>query len=136
MKKIMIDTSFFYALIDKKDKNHNPAKLFLKNNKFPLITTSYIFDELITIIRYDFGHGLAVNIGEKINASELCYVLQISEDDLRAAWETFCEYDDQDFSYTDCTTFALMKRLKIKEVASFDCHFDVIGFTNLVYETV
>lgn len=132
MRRIFVDTGFFYALIDQKDINHPKAKNFLKNNRFPLVTTNFVFDELLTIVRYDFGHAQAVKLGEKLRASKLCSIFCINRDDEEKAWEVFCKYSDQDFSYTDCTSFAVMNRLNTKEVASFDHHFTIIGFINRI----
>jgi len=35
---------------------------------------------------------------------------------------------DQDFSFTDCTSFALLSRLRIQEAFAFDHHFWAAGF--------
>ena len=47
------------------------------------------------------------------------------------AWEIFKKYFDKDFSFTDCTSFAVMKIRKISEVFSFDKHFEQYGFKRL-----
>jgi predicted nucleic acid-binding protein len=42
-------------------------------------------------------------------------------DDIRAtAWQIFVRYDDQLFSFTDCTSFALMRSLGIGDAFTFD----------------
>jgi predicted nucleic acid-binding protein len=38
-------------------------------------------------------------------------------------WALFQKYDDKDWSYTDCATLALARRLNIGKVFSFDHHF-------------
>jgi hypothetical protein len=35
----------------------------------------------------------------------------------------FRQYEDKGFSFTDCTSFALMERLAINTVFAFDDHF-------------
>jgi predicted nucleic acid-binding protein len=49
------------------------------------------------------------------------------------ALEIFTKYSDQDFSYTDCTSFIIMESLKIKEVLAFDRHFtfEKFGFKQI-----
>ena len=44
------------------------------------------------------------------------------------AWAIGQRYPDQDFSLTDRTSFALMERLQIHDVASFDTDFAVYRF--------
>ncbi|MGQ9825653.1 MAG: type II toxin-antitoxin system VapC family toxin [Desulfotomaculales bacterium] len=41
------------------------------------------------------------------------------------------KYSDQNFSFTDCTSFVLMERLGVKEAAAFDARFEAAGFVRL-----
>lgn len=126
---IFVDTSAFYALIDRDERHHDAATQFLKANSSPLVTSEYVFDEAVTLVRYDFGYTTALTLGERLRASALCTVLPLDPGDLDTAWETFRRYKDQDFSFTDCTSFALMARLSIREAFTFDHHFWTAGFT-------
>jgi predicted nucleic acid-binding protein len=47
-------------------------------------------------------------------------VICLTEHDLEAAWHTINAYADQSFSFTDCTTFSIMERLRISDVFTFD----------------
>ncbi len=131
MNLLFADTSFFYALAYKKDPHHQNAKKLLNSLEAPLITSNYVFDELITILRYDFSHEAAVHYGQSILSSKFCSIARVSREDEEAAWDIFLKYSDQKFSFTDCTSFAVMKRLDLKEVACFDVHFDTAGFIRL-----
>ena len=44
----------------------------------------------------------------------------LMEDARVAAWELFVRYADQRFSFTDCTSFALMRAIGIAEAFTFD----------------
>ena len=46
----------------------------------------------------------------------------------REAMEIFEKYSDQDFSFTDCTSFVLARRESVDEVFTFDRHFAMFGF--------
>ena len=48
--------------------------------------------------------------------------------DLEVAWEIGNSWHDQDFSIVDRTSFAVMRRLGIDNVASLDDHFSVFRF--------
>ncbi|MFA7234316.1 MAG: hypothetical protein WC076_09405 [Terrimicrobiaceae bacterium] len=39
--------------------------------------------------------------------------------------------DDHAFSFTDCTSFAVMRRLGLVEAATSDSHFQAAGFRPL-----
>jgi|LGVF01.1.fsa_nt_gb hypothetical protein len=42
-------------------------------------------------------------------------------------FKDFVQYCDKNFGFTDCTSFALMKRIVITEVFAFDEHFKQYG---------
>lgn len=52
----------------------------------------------------------------------------VSPADLETAWQIGLAYADQDFSMVDCTSFAVMRRLGIECVASFDHHFAIFRY--------
>ena len=53
---------------------------------------------------------------------------RVSESVWNEAWALFREYDDKDFSFTDCTSFVVMGQPKLSDVFGFDHHFEQIGF--------
>jgi uncharacterized protein len=130
-----VDTSAFYALADKGDVNHRRASSTLKTlsrNRTPLVTTSEVFAETITLARYRIGHLAAVKVGEKLLASSWCRIVDVSEQIRQAGWQIFVQYDDQSFSFTDCTSFAVMRGMAISEAFTFDRRdFAAAGFTVL-----
>ena len=51
--------------------------------------------------------------------------------DLDAAWQLFSERSDQRLSVTDCTSFAVMTRLKLGTAIALDQDFKAMGWTVL-----
>lgn len=51
--------------------------------------------------------------------------------DLDAAWSLFSERRDQRLSVTDCTSFAVMTRLKLDTAIALDQDFKAMGWTVL-----
>jgi predicted nucleic acid-binding protein len=131
MRQIFVDTSFWYAHAFAGDIHHQEAVAFLNRTPAPLVTSNFVFAELMTILRYDFGHQVAVKYGKHLRESKICTPIRLSAEDEETAWALFLKYSDQNFSFTDCTSFALMRRLGIKEAAAFDSHFDTAGFIRL-----
>ena len=134
---IFVDTSAFLAIINKKDNNHVAATQFLeeiKNGKIrikKIITSDYIIDETLTRIRYSVGHKEAVEWGNDILASKVIEKIGIDKELFGSAWELFQTYEDKKLSFTDCTSFALMKKKDIKKAFSFDEDFKRLGFVLL-----
>ena len=119
---IFTDTSAWYAYIDKSDKNHMAAVELVKTLKHPLITSNYIFDETLTLIKLRMGHEVAANLGQKLWNQEVTGLVRITKQDESRAWKTFIKYNDKAFSFTDCTSFVIMERLKINTAFAFDDH--------------
>ena len=123
------DTGAWIALADKKDQHHQNAKeaynVILSRN-ISLITTDYVFDETVTWLRYKIGHGIATDWGQKLLSSCMIEIVQIHDTYLRLAWDIFQKYSDQKFSFTDCTSFAVMKELGLDTAFGFDDHFRIM----------
>jgi predicted nucleic acid-binding protein len=47
-----------------------------------------------------------------------------------AAFTIFKQYADKDFSFTDCTSFSIMKSLNLNKAFAFDKHFEQYGNFN------
>jgi len=128
--KLFVDTSAWYALNDRDDQYQKQAveKLSrIKSERVELITSDYIFDESVTLISLRVGHSKAVTFGDAIMKSRVASMVLVSDDVRLAAFELFRKYADKDLSFTDCTSFALMKRLKLKKAFTFDSHFQQVG---------
>jgi predicted nucleic acid-binding protein len=131
---IFVDTSAFLAIVNEKDNNHIDAKMFLdeiKNGKVrvkKIITSDYIIDETLTRIRYSAGHKEAVKWGKDILASRVVEKIEVGKELFELAWEIFETYKDKKLSFTDCTSFAFMKKRGVEKVFSFDKDFENMGF--------
>ena len=128
MKRLFVDTGAWYALVDKNDPDHKSAEHFLRNNKIPLLTTNFVFDETITLIRSRLGWNISKEFGQRLKDSRFVSLIAVKDEDEEKAWEIFLKYKDKDFSYTDCTSFAVMERLKLDAAFSFDSHFQTMKF--------
>lgn len=129
---LFIDTSAFLALEDESDKHHKEAfqfrHEFLVEGHYPLITTSYILDETLTLIRSRLGIKASIDFSKAIRRSKILKILSVSKEIEQKALDLFEAYDDKDFSFTDCVSFVVMREMGIEEAFAFDRHFDQMGF--------
>jgi len=121
---IFVDTGAWYALLDKNDSDHTAAVKFKDSLTHSLITTNYVADEIITLTKNRLGYGVAVEIGEKLWNELIATLVRVTSQDEKKAWEILVKHRDKGFSFTDCTSFAVMDRLGIIEAFAFDEHFD------------
>ncbi len=128
---VFLDTSFFKAAIDPKDDFYTQAKGILnklQKDKVNLITSNYVLDESFTLIRKRCGKEMVDEFRKDLSKSALVTtIIRVTIADEANAWEWFL-LDWSNLSFTDCTSFALMKRLEITRVATFDKHFERAGF--------
>ena len=74
------------------------------------------------------SHTKAVTFKISIDQSPILIQKSISDEIRKSAWDIFLKYSDQELSFTDCTSFALMKNLGLKKAFTFDSHFLILGF--------
>lgn len=123
-KRIFIDTSAFLALGDESDRHHEEAVLFrdqeLLLQNYELITTSYILDETLTLIRNRLGIPASIDFSKKIRQSQIVRVLSVPKEVEEKALDLFERYDDKTFSFTDCVSFVVMQGMGIRAAFAFD----------------
>jgi len=125
------DTSGWCALLDSSDQNHpGAAKLWreISGATAKIYTSDYVLDETITLIRRKIGHGPAVQFIRSIMASRIVEILRVTEAAWQDAWQMFEKQRDKDYSFTDCTSFVLMKQNGLSRSFAFDRHFTQAGF--------
>ena len=120
---IFVDTGAWYAGVVPDDVNHQTARQWLDGNTQSLLTTDYVVDETLTLLKMRGYAPLALDMGEALFAGELADIVLITEDDIQQAWRTFQQFRDKDWSFTDCTSKVVMERLQISQAFSFDHHF-------------
>jgi hypothetical protein len=129
--RLFVDTSAWLALNNKNDQYHDEAVSKItkvRQQKIQLVTSEYVFNESVTIIRYRISHRAAVAFGDALISSNVASIEDITDEERLKAWVLFKKYRDKDLSFTDCTSFALMVKLKLQKAFSFDDHFKQVGF--------
>jgi len=129
--RLFVDTSAWLALNDRNDQYHGEAvsrSAKIKQQKIQLVTSEYVLDESITIIRYRVSHRAAVIFGDALMSSTIVSIEDIADVERLKAWALFKKYGDKELSFTDCTSFALMMKLGLQKAFAFDDHFKQIGF--------
>ena len=104
------------------------AKRFLEANRRPLLLTDYVLDETVTLIQARLSHANAVRFMDGILASPRVQLLYLTETDVQATVTLFRRYEDKTWSFTDCASFLVMRRLSLDTAFAFDEHFRQAGF--------
>lgn len=134
MNGLFIDTSAWLAIINSRDKRHKPAvEIYpqLLREYDVVITTNHILAESYELIRRRLGHTKATDFLSQLFQSPRLRIIYATRELEIEAIKLLEIYNDQDFSYIDAVSFALMQELNIKAAFAFDGHFVIVGFTTL-----
>ena len=93
-----------------------------------MFTSNHIIDETLTLLARRAGYGFAAERAERIYSSQILDVVFSGRDDETEAFRLFRKFSDLQISFTDCVSFAIMKRRKIRTAFTFDRRFADAGF--------
>jgi predicted nucleic acid-binding protein len=135
MQRIFMDANGWIALNNSRDQFHQEAQKLnrkLLKQKHHYITSNFVLDEAYTGLLMKVGHFAAVDFGERIRNSKVTTIIHISDEIEDSAWQFFKQYSDKFFSFTDCTSFVIMRLLNLSDAFTNDHHFAQAGFAILL----
>ncbi|HMF99411.1 MAG TPA: PIN domain-containing protein [Vicinamibacterales bacterium] len=93
-----------------------------------LVTTDFVVDETLTLLRFRLGPAATNAWWQQIDGSARLRWERVDNDRFERARNLFFQYRDKDLSFTDCTSFAIMRELRVTTVITTDDHFRQVGF--------
>ncbi len=129
---IFVDTGGWFAATVPMDPDHTAAARWLAQNAQRLVTTDYVVDETLTLLKARGQYRRTLTLGEHLFDGTLATVYYLTEDDLRAAWHTFIRFSDKEWSFTDCTSKVVIERFGLTHAFAFDTHFRQFGSVAVV----
>ena len=130
-REVFVDTSAWIAVSDGGDKYHPAARVAyqrLISDRCIFLTTNLVVAEAYIIIRRTGGHAQAIRLLRSLRGSPRLQRVW-SDASLESQAEAILErHTDQDFSFTDAVSFAVMQERGIEEAFTFDRHFATLGF--------
>jgi predicted nucleic acid-binding protein len=131
VKALFVDTPGWLACADSADPAHarsRAARDQALELGQPLLTTDFVVDETLTLIRLRLGIDAAETWWRQIDESSRLRWERVDSERFNKARDLFFQYRDKAFSFTDCTSFVIMRELRLTHVISTDRHFRQMGF--------
>lgn len=128
---IFLDTGAFLGKFIERDQYHLPAAKCWKEieKSYPLLYTSnFVIDETLTLLSRRVGYSFASKVAHLLYKSSQLTILRPSQEDELEAIKSFEKLADQEVSFTDCISYALMRRNNLTHVFTFDRHFKLWKF--------
>ena len=134
MKALFLDTGYVIALEAVDDQHHLDADKHWSNLLKalpPLVTTTYVINEVATFFNRRNRHAKAVEIVNRLISSSSVQLIHVGEKLFDQSWEYFKKHPDKMYSLTDCISFVTMEEMGIEAALTFDRHFIQAGFKKL-----
>ena len=131
MKGVFVDTAGWMACANEADPAHRRAceerDAALEAGSI-LVSTDYVIDETLTLIRVRLSLPAAEAWWEQVEGSSRVRWESIDVTRAEKARHVFFRHRNKSYSFTDCTSFVVMKELKLKQALTTDRHFRQMGF--------
>ena len=131
MRALFVDTAGWMACADAADPAHARAcasRDDALSSGLLLVTTDSVADETLTLLRMRLGLAAAEAWWSLAEASTRLKWQWIDLDRADKARGLFFRHRDKDYSFTDCTSFVVMRELRLKQALTTDRHFRQMGF--------
>jgi len=129
---IFVDSGGWFSLVVTSDPNHARVLAVIDEAIDSLITTDYVVDETLTLLRARGEVRRAIELGHQFFEGDLSSVHRITDIELLRAWHIFRDYSDKGWSFTDCTSKAVIESYNIATAISFDRHFSQFGTVQIL----
>lgn len=128
---IFVDSGAFVARHLPRDQHHAAALAGwdqLARRGWRCLTTSFVVDETVTLLARRAGARFAADRARAMLTSERLTIVRPTADDEMVALDILEKFEDKDFSFTDCISFATMRARDVRRAFAFDRHFREAGF--------
>ena len=124
---VFVDTSYFIARMQASDQWH-AAAVAADDPTYDLVTSNDVVNETISLLRARGFVSLALDFLREIRAGGDIHVVYVDAGIQAEAWDLYARFAGIGSSGVDCTSFATMRRLGIRQAFTFDKHFRAAGF--------
>jgi uncharacterized protein len=123
---IFVDSTIWFAAATARDHDNARAKSILRST-WDHVTTDHVLIETWLLLNSRYRRDIAEQFWYQIQHGGVSIEI-VTMGDLEVAWTIGMAFPDQAFSIVDRTSFAVMERLGIVQVASFDNDFAVYRY--------
>ena len=129
-RAVFVDTSAYFAVADRRDDRFGEAAAALRRMTLSgetLVTTNYVVAEAHALFVNRLGRDAGARYLRSVESGATTIVVP-THDDERRARDIIYTHTDKSYSLTDALSFAVMQRLGITRVFTFDSDFERFGF--------
>ena len=125
------DTSFWFGLQERGDARHAQARALVARGVGRVVTTNNVIGETWTLLRRRSGHPAAVGFLDRLGALPDLEIVHVDEAVEKDAWRWLRARPEREYSFVDATSFAVMRKRRIREALAIDGDFNAAGFVEV-----
>lgn len=131
MSAILVDTSFYVALLSPRDQHHAAAAKVAGSLRRPLVVTEFVLLELANAFSATEARRRLPALWDFLKADPAVTIVPASSELLARGFSRFANRLDKEWSLTDCISFVVMDDRGLTEALTSDHHFEQAGFSTL-----
>ena len=128
------DTSFWIALIDRRDAYHSKATEWSLKISGNIVTSEAVLLETANTFSKPGWKEKVISLVDHIMGRDDIEVVSFSSSLWDHGWKLYRNRLDKSWSLTDCMSFELMKERGITEALAADSHFRQAGFQAILLD--
>ena len=132
VNSVFADTSFYIALLNHRDVDHDKAVRFRAGYRGKYFTTDFVIVELGNWLSAIRERPIFLQLVDALRQDPMTTILPATTEWISRGLQFFRKRLDQEWSLTDCMSFLAMEDLQITDALTADHHFEQAGFAALL----
>lgn len=134
-REVFADTSALYAFVLKNEASHQAASRIVRDlvrARRRLVVSDYVVAEAVNLANARGGSLVARRLLDLLEQTAGIRFEWVGSARFEQAKAFFRKHADHDYSFTDCTSFVVMRELGLRHALTTDHHFVEAGFEALL----
>ncbi|HEX8521537.1 MAG TPA: PIN domain-containing protein [Tepidisphaeraceae bacterium] len=132
MRRLFADTFYYLALLSPADEAHASAVELTHDYGGEMVTTDFVLMEVADGLASARTRRAAVALVDALHRDPAVRIIPATRRLFERASRMYRARSDKNWSMTDCTSFLVMRDLKLSEALTADHHFKQAGFVTLL----
>ena len=132
MKAVFADTSYYIALLSKRDEHHRVAVDYTASLDGTFVTTAWVLTELANFLSRRANRTLFVSLLRDLQNDDRVEIIPPGPLLFDRGIALYESRGDKDWSLTDCISFVAMGQRGVTDALTVDRHFEQAGFNRVL----
>lgn len=132
MTTIFADTSYYIALLNRRDLYHSRAVELTSAHNGSIVTTAWVMAELGSYFASGTQRGRFIALFEGLRSNPGVIIVEPDTPQFESGIDLYRRRNDKDWSLVDCISFDVMRERNIADAWTTDHHFQQAGFNALL----